>query len=251
VTLLLGAAFTAIAAFAHLTETADGVVFWLGYINLSLLVFNLLPALPLDGGRILRAGLWRLRGDFLWATKIAADTGRVTGLLVIAAGFVLFLMGGTFGGAWLAFLGWFVLSAAGGEARQAEGRRAIAGLSVRDVMVADPVAAERDQTLAEFDASLGTNHRFTAYPVVHEGCVVGLLPMGAVQDTPRRDWETVRVGDRMLGLEGAPRLTPDDDLYAALARMAEAGVNRGLVLDGDRLAGYLAVADVARRLETP
>jgi CBS domain-containing protein len=72
-----------------------------------------------------------------------------------------------------------------------------------------------------------------------------------VQDTPRRDWETVRVGDRMLGLEGAPRLTPDDDLYAALARMAEAGVNRGLVLDGDRLAGYLAVADVARRLETP
>jgi Zn-dependent protease len=251
VTLVLGAAFTAIAAFAHLTETADGVVFWLGYINLSLLVFNLLPALPLDGGRILRAGLWRLRGDFLWATKIAADAGRVTGLLVIAAGFVLFLMGGTFGGAWLAFLGWFVLSAAGGEARQAEGRRAIAGLSVRDVMVADPVAAERDQTLAEFDTSLGTNHRFTAYPVVHDGRVVGLLPMGAVQDTPRREWETVRVGDRMLGLEGAPRLTPDDDLYAALARMAEAGVNRGLVLDGDRLAGYLAVADVARRLETP
>jgi Zn-dependent protease len=250
VTLVLGAAFIALAASAQLPETADGVVFWLGYINLSLLVFNLLPALPLDGGRILRAGLWRLRRDYLWATRIAAETGRATGMLVIAAGFVLFLLGGTFGGAWLAFLGWFVLSAAGGEARQAEARRVISGLSVRDVMVADPVAAERDQTLAEFDASLGADHRFTAYPVVHEDRVVGLLPMGTVDDTPRVEWDTVRVGDRMLGLDEAPRLAPDDDLYAALSRMAEAGVNRGLVLDGDRLAGYLAAADVARRLDT-
>jgi Zn-dependent protease/predicted transcriptional regulator len=250
VTLVLGAAFTGFAAFADLPETVDGVSFWLGYINLSLLLFNLLPALPLDGGRILRAGLWRLRRDFLWATRIAAETGRATGLLVIAAGFVLFLLGGTFGGAWLAFLGWFVLTAAGGEARQAEARKAISGLSVRDVMVADPVAAERDQTLAEFAAALGDRHRFTAYPVVHEDRVVGLLPMGAVDDTPRDEWDTVQVGDRMLSLDTAPRLAPDDDLFTALSRMSEAGVNRGLVLDGDRLAGYLAVADVARRLET-
>ena len=144
VTLALGAAFIALAASAQLPETADGVVFWLAYINLSLLVFNLLPALPLDGGRILRAGLWRLRRDYLWATRIAAETGRATGMLVIAAGFVLFLLGGHVRGAWLAFLGWFVLSAAGDEARQAEARQVIAGLSVRDLMVADPVAAERD-----------------------------------------------------------------------------------------------------------
>jgi Zn-dependent protease len=249
VTLVLAAAFAAVAAYSDLSESIDGVVFWLAYINLSLLVFNLLPALPLDGGRILRAGLWRLRGDFLWATKIAAETGRAAGLLVIAAGVVLFLMGGTFGGAWLAFLGWFVLSAAGGEARQAEARRTISGLSVRDVMVVDPVAAESDQTLAEFNASLGAGHRFTAYPVLHDGRVVGLLPLRAIEETPRSALDSVRVGERMLGLEAAPKLAPDDDLYTALSRMAEAGVNRGLVLDGDRLAGYLAVADVARRLE--
>jgi CBS domain-containing protein len=155
-----------------------------------------------------------------------------------------------FSGAWLAFLGWFVLSAAGGEARHAEARSTISGLSVRDVMVADPVAAERDETLADFTTALGDGRRFTAYPVVHDGRVVGLLPMSAIDDTPRADWERVRVGDRMLGLEQAPRLAPDDDLYVALSRLAEAGVNRGLVLDGDRLAGYLAVADVARRPET-
>jgi Zn-dependent protease len=249
VTLVVGAAFTALAVSADLPETVDGVSFWLGYINLSLLLFNLLPALPLDGGRILRAGLWRVRGDFLWSTRIAAEIGRATGLLVVAAGFVLFLLGGTFGGAWLAFLGWFVLTAAGNEGRQAQARTAISGLSVRDVMVADPVAAARDETLADFDASLGDSHRFTAYPVVHENRVVGLLPMAAVDETPRADWSQIRVGDRMLSLETAPKLAPEDDLYTALSRMAEAGVNRGLVLDGDRLAGYLAVADVARRLE--
>jgi Zn-dependent protease/predicted transcriptional regulator len=246
VTLVLGAAFAGFAVMADLPETADGVSFWLGYINLSLLVFNLLPALPLDGGRIVRAALWHVRRDFLWATRIAAEAGRVTGLLLIAAGFVLFLLGGMFGGAWLAFLGWFVLSAAGGEARQAEARKAISGLSVRDVMVPDPVAAESDDTLAAFEASLGEGKRFTAYPVVQNGRVVGLLPMLAVNDTPRADWDSVRVSDRMLDLEQAPRLAPDDDLYAALSRLADAGVNRGLVLDGDRLAGYLAVDDVAR-----
>jgi Zn-dependent protease len=248
VTLVLGAAFAGFAAMTDLRETVDGVSFWLGYINLSLLVFNLLPALPLDGGRIVRAGLWRVRRDFLWATRIAAEAGRATGLLLIAAGFVLFLLGGMFGGAWLAFLGWFVLSAAGAEARQAEAQKAISGLSVRDVMVADPVAADSDDTLAAFEGSLGEGKRFTAYPVVHDGRVVGLLPMGLVDDTPRGDWDSVRVGDRMLDLEQAPRLAPDDDLYAALSRLADAGVSRGLVLDGDRLAGYLAVDDVARVL---
>jgi Zn-dependent protease/CBS domain-containing protein len=248
VTLALGGAFAAFAALAELPETAEGVTFWLAYINLSLLVFNLLPALPLDGGRILRSALWRLRRDFAWATRIAAEAGRVTGLLLIGAGFVLFLLGGMFGGAWIAFLGWFVLSAAGGEARQAEARQAIAGLRVRDLMVPDPRAAHRDETLAAFVAALGDEDRFTAYPVLDEGRVVGLLPTRTVLETPPPQQETIRVGERMLGLENAPRLAPDDDLLEALSRLAEAGVNRGLVLDGDRLVGYLSVADVAEAL---
>jgi Zn-dependent protease len=248
VTLALGGAFAAVAAFTDLPETAEGATFWLAYINLSLLVFNLLPALPLDGGRILRSALWRVRGDFAWATHIAAEAGRATGLLLIGAGFVLFLLGGMFGGAWLAFLGWFVLSAAGGEARQAEARQAISGLRVRDLMVPDPRAAHRDETLAAFVAALGEEDRLTSYPVLDEGRVVGLLPTRTALETPAAQQGTIRVGERMLGLEDAPRLAPDDDLLEALSSLAEAGVNRGLVLDGERLAGYLSVADVAEAL---
>jgi Zn-dependent protease len=248
VTVVLGAAFAAVAALADLPEEADGVTFWLAYINLSLLVFNLLPALPLDGGRILRATLWRLRRDFAWATRIAAEAGRATGLLLIAAGFVGFLLGGMLGGAWIAFLGWFVLSAAGAEARQSEARQAISGLRVRDLMVADASAAQLDDTLAQFMAGLGGEGRLTSYPVLDEGRVVGLLPVGAVLDTPRGDWRRLHVGDRMLGLDRAPRLAPEDELLDALSRLSEAGVKRGLVLDGDRLVGYLSVSDVAEAL---
>ena len=249
VTLVLGGALAGFAALAELPETAEGVTFWLAYINLSLLVFNLLPALPLDGGRILRSALWRVRGDPTWATRIAAEAGRATGMLLIAAGVVLFLLGGMFGGAWIAFLGWFVLSAAGSEARHAEARRAISGLRVRDLMVPDPAAVPLDETLAQFMAGHGEEGRFTSYPVLDGSRVVGLLPTRTVLETPRADWDRLRVGDRMLGLEQAPRLAPEDDLYAALSRLSEAGVNRGLVLDGDdRLAGSLSVADVAEAL---
>ena len=249
VTLGLGAMFAGFARLSDLPQSVDGVASWLGYINFSLLAFNLLPALPLDGGRIVRAGLWRLRGDPAWATRIAAEAGRATGLLLIGAGVVLFLLGGALGGAWIGFLGWFVLNAAGDEARLAEAREAIAGLRVRDLMVADPAAAAHDETLSEFMAGLGAEDSFTSYPVMADGRVVGLIPKRSVLETPQDDWSRLRVGDRMIGLEQAPRLAPEDDLFAALSMLGEAGVNRGLVLDGDRLAGYLSLADVARALE--
>jgi Zn-dependent protease/CBS domain-containing protein len=246
VTLFLVAGFGAVAAWLGLPEAADGVASWLAYINLLLLAFNLLPAVPLDGGRIVRSALWRLRGDFVWATRIAAEAGRATGLLLIAAGVVMFLLGGMLSGAWLAFLGWFVLSAAGAEARHADARQAISGLRVRDVMVPDPQTTQRDETLAAFVAGLAPEGTLTAYPVVEDDRLVGLLPTHAALETPPRERELVRVGERMLGLEGAPRLAPDDDLFAALSRLAEAGVNRGLVLEGDRLVGHLSVEDVAQ-----
>jgi Zn-dependent protease/CBS domain-containing protein len=250
VSLLVGAAAAGFASLPGLPVAVDGVASWLAYINFALLVFNLLPALPLDGGRLLRAALWRLRRDFAWATRIAAEAGRATGLLLIGAGFVLFLLGGMFGGAWVAFMGWFVLSAAGNEARAAEARLAIAGLRVRDLMARDARTARHDDTLAAFVAGLGSDERLTAYPVVEDERVVGLLPVRVALETPPRERETVRVGERMLGLENAPRLAPEDDVFEAVSRLTEAGVNRGLVLDGDRLAGYLSVSDVARAIQS-
>jgi Zn-dependent protease len=133
VTALLVLVWGALARGSHFAPAVDGVVSWLSYINLFLLGFNLLPGLPLDGGRVLHSGLWRARGDFGWATMVAAATGRVVGIALIAGGFLSIGIVGLESGAWLALVGWFVFLAAGAEAAAVSERRPA---SRRDVTAA-------------------------------------------------------------------------------------------------------------------
>jgi Zn-dependent protease/CBS domain-containing protein len=248
VSLLLGIFFVAVAL-AGLPQEADGVVAWLGYVNLSLLVFNLIPAVPLDGGRVLHALLWRLRGDFAWATRAAAATGRSFGYLLIAGGIALFIFESSFSGAWLAFLGWFLLGAASGEARYATVRQALSGLRVRDLMTPDPVVVAPDLTLGEFMDSVVSRRRYTTYPVVEDGRVVGLLPFRCVAEVPRSEWDVRRVRECMLGLGEVPVLEPEEEAIEALAKFGTPGINRGLVLDDGRLVGLLSISDLSRALQ--
>jgi Zn-dependent protease/CBS domain-containing protein len=247
VTAVLACAFL-VAAAAPLASPVDGVAAWLGYISLLLLVFNLLPALPLDGGRVLRAALWRATGDFRRATRAAADVSRWFAFLIIGLGVALLVIGDPVGGAWLAFIGWFLLQAAGSEARHLLVRDALAGLRVHDVMRTEPVTARPEQTLAEFVGSVAGAARFTAYPVVQDGRPVGVLPFGRVVAAPWREWEAQRVGDCMLGPDEVPTFGEDDAADDALQTLAETPLQRGLVLDHGRLVGLLSISDFARLL---
>jgi Zn-dependent protease/CBS domain-containing protein len=248
VSLVLGILFV-LLALAGLPEGADAVVAWLGYVNLSLLVFNLVPALPLDGGRILHAGLWHFRGDFGSATRIGAAFGRGFGYVLIAGGIALFVFAGDFSGAWLVFLGWFLLAAATSEARFYAAREALAGLRVRDLMSPQPVTVPADLSLGRFVDEVVWPRRFTTYPVVEDGRVVGLLPFRCVARVPRTDWDVRTVRDCMLGLDEVPILDADDEAIDALEKVSGSEVNRALVLDGDRLLGLLSITDLARALE--
>jgi Zn-dependent protease len=120
VTAVLALAFGGITLATDFAPAVDGVAAWLAYVNLVVLGFNLLPALPLDGGRLLRAGLWQARGDFVWASVVAAATGRVLGIALIAAGFLALGVVGVLMGAWLVVIGWFVFQFAGAEAESAD-----------------------------------------------------------------------------------------------------------------------------------
>jgi Zn-dependent protease len=117
VTAVLAAAFVALAGVSHFGPAVDGVCAWLGYMNGVLLAFNLVPALPLDGGRVLRAGLWWLKHDLDWATVIAAGVSRALSIGMIGLGIFAFFAGGGIAGLWLAAIGWFVLSSVSTEAR--------------------------------------------------------------------------------------------------------------------------------------
>ena len=249
VSLAIGVFFVLIAWIGDLPEAVDGVVGYLGYINLVLLVFNLIPALPLDGGRVLRSILWQTKGDFRWATNVAAEVARVFAFLFIGVGLAEVFFLNSFAGVWLAFLGWFLLQAAGAEARYLATRQALGGLRVRDLMARDPVTVAPDLSLGRFMDEVVWPHRYTSYPVVDDGRAVGLLPFRSVAQVPRTEWDGRSVRDAMLPLEYVPELTEEDDLVDALAKLGSSGVGRGLVVEDGRLAGLLSLTDLSRALE--
>jgi Zn-dependent protease/CBS domain-containing protein len=249
VSLALGVFFVVVAVFAGLPNALDGVVAWLGYTNLILLVFNLLPALPLDGGRVLRSALWHFRGDLQWATWVASGVGRAFGFLFIGLGLFMLILEGAFSGAWLAFIGWFLLQAATAEARYVATKQALDGLRVRDLMIRQPVTVEADLSLGEFMDAVAWSQRYTTYPVLEQGRPIGLLAFRSVASVPRDEWNTRRVRDAMVPREEVPVLDADEAAIDALAELSTSEVNRGLVLDNGRLAGFLSITDLARALE--
>jgi Zn-dependent protease len=248
VSLVLGVVFVLIAI-AGLPSAVDGVAAWLGYINLALLVFNLIPALPLDGGRVLRAALWQSKGDLAWATRVGTDIGRVFGYLFIGLGLAMFIFQGSFSGAWLAFIGWFLLQAATAEARYIATEAALHGLRVRDLMVRDPVTVDGDLTVGQFMDEVARSRRFTTYPVVDRERPIGLLAFGSVAALPRSEWDSRRVREAMLPLDRVPQLTEDETAIDALTALSSPASNRGLVVENGHLAGLLSITDLTRALE--
>jgi Zn-dependent protease/predicted transcriptional regulator len=251
VSIALGLLFVLIAAVADLGREVGGVATWLGYINLVLAAFNMLPAQPLDGGRLLHAAIWSRSGDLLRATRQAGKAGETLGYTMIAGGVLLFIVWGAFGGAWLAFLGWFLLNAARAEVRTVLVRQALGGLRVADLMTANPVTVESGLTLGEFMDGVAWRSRFTTYPVVDAGAgaLVGLLTFRRVADAPRTEWDRRRVAECMIPLADLATVSPDQPADAALETLMASSTSRVLVLDRDRLVGILSISDVMRAIE--
>jgi Zn-dependent protease len=249
VSLALGVLFVVVAAFAGLPNAIDGVVAWLGFTNLILLAFNLLPALPLDGGRVLRSALWYFRGDLQWATRVASGVGRGFGFLFIGLGVLMLIVDGAFSGAWLAFIGWFLLQAATAEARYVATQQALDGFKVRDLMIRQPVTVDADLSLGQFMDEVAWSRRYTTYPVLDHGHPIGLLAFRSVATVPRSEWNARRVREAMIPREKVPLLHEDEQAIDALAELSASEVNRGLVVDDGRLAGLLSITDLARALE--
>jgi Zn-dependent protease len=244
VTLALSAAFIGSGLALGSRTAIGGVAAWLGYINALLLVFNLMPAFPLDGGRVLRALLWRRNGDLAAATSRAAVIGRSLAYVLLWLGVFVALTVNFVSGLWLMFLGWFLSAATAAEAQHAILASALGGVRVRDVMVSQPVTVDADWTLAQFVDDVGSRYHYTTYPVIDDGRVVGLLPLAAVLRAPRPNWSTLRLRDCMLPLAAAPSVGEDDRLIDALAVLNPARLGRALVRRGSLVVGLLSITDI-------
>lgn len=248
VSLAIGVAGLLAAEYAGLPDVVDAVVLWLGTINLVLVAFNMLPALPLDGGRVLRSILWQAMHDFTRATRVAGATGRTIGQLMIGGGIALLFFAGIASGLWFALIGWFVVIAATAEMNLATIRGAFSGLFVRDAMVKEPACVPATQTLRQFVDESFPLSRHAAYPVIDLDTVVGLLPFKSVLGVPAQAWSSTTVRDVMIPLAEAPQLRSDGELSDAAMDLA-AGLGRALVTDNGATVGMISITDISRMLE--
>ncbi|MEU7875904.1 site-2 protease family protein [Dactylosporangium sp. NPDC049140] len=252
VSLLIGVGFATVAAAlvaAGRHGLVLGTVSWLAGINLVLGAFNLLPAAPLDGGRLLRAGLWKWRGDRTWAAVAAARTGRAFGVLLIAFGFGQLLSGGLLGGLWLMLIGWFIVSAAAAEEQQAAVGSALAGLRVADVMTPQPATVPADLTVADFVDNYLRGVRHSTFPLVEGTHPAGLITLGRIKQVSPQQRESTRLRDVACSLDEVAVASPDELIMDLLPRLGESNDGRALVVSDDDLVGIVSPSDVSRAVQ--
>jgi Zn-dependent protease len=226
------------------------VAVWLAAVNGMLAVFNLLPAFPLDGGRVLRAVLWRRRGDRVSATRSAAQAGTVLGWALSLLGAVELVATGSIGGLWLMLVGWFVVGAARGEAAQSILRDVLHDVRVADVMSPSPVLVPDWIVLREFLDAYVMRRHVTSFPVRDfEGHVDGLVTLSQTGLAAPDHGGAQRVRDVMWPLDQVATARPDEPLTDLLERMNEFPATRALVFDAGRLVGIVSPSDVSRMLQ--
>jgi CBS domain-containing protein len=233
------------------------VLAWIGNINAAILIFNLLPAFPLDGGRIVRAAAWRFTGDREKATLFAARLGQVFAFLFIALGVALLFAGSAITGIWLAVIGWLLGSSARATAVRSELNRRLGDLKVADVMDSEPVAIPSDTTVDRALDEYFLRYRWPWFPVVDTAQrFVGLINRGAADavPVPSRDSQTVSdVIDAGRTADDAPLedqvVRSDEPLDALLANVELRRLGGLAAVDADgRLIGIITLDQVGRAL---
>ncbi len=251
--LLLGVVFfLAAAAVGGGSSLLAATLSWLAYINFLLGVFNLLPAFPLDGGRILHSLIWLRTGNRLRATSIAARIGRGFAFLFIAYGLITFFVSGNaFGGVWAVFLGWFLMSAARAEEFGGLIRQALSGISVADVMAPNPVQARDDITVEDALHGYVLASRHSTFPTVDAGGrLSGLLTLAALKNVAPEARTTTVIKQIICPLERVPTVGPRDPA-TNLLNTSDVGCSEGrtLVIDHGQLAGIVSPSDINRLVQ--
>jgi Zn-dependent protease/predicted transcriptional regulator len=223
---------------------------WLGFINLALAVFNMIPGFPLDGGRVLRAVVWWVTGDANRSTRIASRVGQLVALAFIMLGIWRFFSGAGFGGLWIAFIGWFLLDAARTSGAQVEISERLTGIRVGDVMAREFPIVDANSNLQTFvqEHLLPTGYR--CFVVSEQGRPAGIITPHEVKAIDRARWPYTTVGDVMRSLESLRTVGPERPVAEALETMGREDVNQMPVVQHGNLAGIISRGHILRVLQT-
>lgn len=250
VSVLLGVLFTSaglVGLASQWPQALNVTALGLGIANLGLVAFNMIPAFPLDGGRVLRSALWQWKGDLRWATRVTSSIGSGFGLLLIGFGvFTLVAGGNLFNAVWFGLIGLFVRNAARMSYQQLLLRRALEGEPVARFMEPSPITVERALRVRELVDEYVYRHHHKTYPVVDEGRLIGCVSTRTVRELPPEEWERQTVGAIVEPCSEDNTVSPDMDAMKALSLMSRTGTSRLLVADGERLVGILALKDLLK-----
>lgn len=226
------------------------VLVWLGYINISLAVFNMIPGFPLDGGRVLRAIVWWRTGDAARSTRIAARVGQFVAFGFIVWGVLRFFGGAGFGGLWISFIGWFLLDASRASYAQVTTAESLRGVRVADVMAGDcPVVDGRDNLLTFVNEHLLRTGR-RCFVVEEQGRISGLVTPHEVREIEQTRWPYTTVDEVMLPLDRLRTVGPDALVTEALEVMGRDDVNQLPVVRDGRLEGVISRGHILQMLQT-
>src|SRR5438094_102274 len=220
---------------------------WLLFVNVALGLFNLVPAFPLDGGRLLSSIFWWRTGSRQTGVHNAVRVGRVFAYLMIAAGVLELFLGGGANGIWIAFLGWFLLSAAASEEAGSTVRTLLRSVPVSAAMTSPVVTLPDWVTVEQFLESVAPNHSFTTYPV-HEpsGKLTGVVRLSDLVRLLASDRASKHFVEVARPIADVPTTNPREDLSALIQRVGLSLEQRVLVFDNGSLVGIVSPADVAR-----
>jgi Zn-dependent protease/CBS domain-containing protein len=222
-------------------QFVTGIAFWLGYINVALGAFNLIPGFPLDGGRVLRSLIWARNHDLRRSTRIASNAGRVVGFLFIFGGiFIIFFFGLLFQGIWLALIGWFLESAAVGSYQQLLMQEMLKGHVASEIMSSDCAIIPPDMTIDHLvNGNILTSGR-RCFPVASGSQIMGLMTLHNVKEVPREQWSTETVKEAMTPFDKLKWVRPDEELSSVLRILTQDDINQVPVVQDNKIIGMVS-----------
>ncbi|MDY7037400.1 MAG: site-2 protease family protein [Thermodesulfobacteriota bacterium] len=230
------------------SNTIVGVTAYLFMINFLLAAFNLLPAFPLDGGRVFRSLLWGWKGDLRWATKLSSRIGVGFGIFLIVMGFFHVLIGDFISGMWWFLIGIFLQSAAKGSYQQLLTRGALEGEPVRRFMEQNPVTVSPSLSVEQLVDDYIYRYHYKMFPVVEGDKLIGCITTKQVKDIPREEWIRKTVGKIAVRCLPENTIGPEEDAMKAISIMNQSGASRLMVIENGRLVGIIALKDMLKFL---
>ncbi len=226
----------------------NGVFGYLGMINGILAAFNMVPAFPLDGGRVLRAALWSWRRNIRWATRTASRIGSAFGVVLIIVGIGSFLTGNLIGGMWWFLIGMFLRGAANMSYRQLMVRQSLEGEPLNRFMEPNPITVVPHTSIEDLVENYIYKYHYKMFPVVQDNRLVGCISTRQVTEIPRQEWAQRTVSEAMKECSVDNTIRPDADSMEALSKMSKTGASRLLVVDKDQLVGIISLKDMMKFL---